>query len=262
MDKLIVPILLGWVLGYVVNYLADVLPGTRRLTRPACPNCGTAYPVLGYLVGRDCRTCGKARGLRIWLVLFGMVAISIYVWTTPPRGLGYWLGMALLVYFAVVTVVDIEHRLILHPTSIAGAALAISLGWISHGLIPTVLGGFAGLGIMLVLYLFGRMFSKARGQRLRAAGMPDDGEEALGAGDVILGAILGLMLGWPLIWFGLLLGVLLGGIGGVVLMLSMLLSRQYGRNALNVFMPYGPFFITSAVFITYFPNWIARLLPE
>ena len=39
---LILPALLGLAAGLLVNYLADVLPVTRRLSQPACPNCQTA----------------------------------------------------------------------------------------------------------------------------------------------------------------------------------------------------------------------------
>jgi leader peptidase (prepilin peptidase)/N-methyltransferase len=150
--------------------------------------------------------------------------------------------------------------LILHPTSVVGALLGFSVGLISHGLNPTLLGGLAGLLIMLALYLLGVLFSWFRTRRLRAAGLTPDHEEALGAGDVILAAVLGLVLGWPLIGFGLFLGVLLGGIFGAVIMLSLLISRRYGKQALLVFMPYGPFFVASAFAIVFFPRWVAGLL--
>ena len=125
--------------------------------------------------------------------------------------MGYALGMLLLTYFVVVVVIDVEHRLILHPTSIVGALIALGIGLWLQGIRPTLLGGLGGFGIMLLLYYLGVLFSKYRARRMRAAGMETDTEEALGWGDVILAGILGLVLGWPIIWFGLLLGILLGG---------------------------------------------------
>jgi leader peptidase (prepilin peptidase)/N-methyltransferase len=156
----------------------------------------------------------------------------------------------------------VEHRLILHPTSIAGAFLGFGLGWMRHGIGPTLLGGLGGFAIMLVLYLFGVLFSRLRARRLQASGQPADEEEALGQGDVILAAVLGLLLGWPLIWFGLLLGILLGGAFGILLVVSMLAARRYHSQALMVFMPYGPFFIISAFFILFLPNWLATVVPK
>ena len=92
-----------------------------------------------------------------------MLVISIYVWFKapftlfafhPPYRMGYVLGMVLLTYFAMVFVIDFEHRLILHPTSIFGALLGLGLGFWINGLVPTLIGGLAGLAIMLDLLLF------------------------------------------------------------------------------------------------------------
>ncbi len=175
--------------------------------------------------------------------------------------MGYVLGMALLTYFAVVFVIDIEHRLILHPTSIVGALLGLFIGLWINGVVPTLLGGLAGFAIMLTLYYLGVLFSKFRARRLKAQGLETDDEEALGAGDVILSGILGFVLGWPFIWFGLLLGILLGGMIGIVLILVLVISQRYRKQALMVFMPYGPFFIASAFFILFLPNWIVHVVP-
>ncbi len=187
--------------------------------------------------------------------------LSLYTWFRP-HAMGYALGMLLLTYFAVVIVIDLEHRLILHPTSMAGTLLGLGIGIYVNRIIPTLLGGLGGLAIMFVLYYLGVLFSKLRARRLKATGQEADDEEALGAGDVILACVLGFVLGWPLIWFGLLLGILLGGIIGVVLILALILSGRYGKNALMVFIPYGPFFILSAFFILFLPNWIVNVMPR
>jgi len=253
--------LIGWLTGWLVNYLADVLPATRRLSRPACPQCGTVYPWRRYLALQACTQCGRARGPRAWIVQLFLPAASIYVWAHQPR-MGYVLGMLLLAYFALVFVIDLEHRLILHPTSLFGAALGFTAGYTSHGLMDTLKGGLGGAGIMLALYFLGTLISRWRAGRMRAAGQHPDDEEALGAGDVILAGILGLVLGWPMIWFSLLLGILLGGLIGMLLIAFMLLSRRYKNNALMVFMPYGPFFIVSTAFILFLPNWISTVVPK
>ena len=258
--------IIGWLCGQLVNYLGDVLPGTRRLSAAVCPDCGTQYGLLSYLLMRKCSNCGQARGLRSWIVQAAAVAASVYTWLRPHR-MGYALGMVLIIYFLVVIVIDLEHRLILHPTSAVGAVLALSIGiWHQAMIMPlnqavttSLLGGVGGLAIMLVLYGMGVLFSKFRARRIRAAGQQADEEEALGAGDVILAGILGLVLGWPMIWFALLLGILLGGVVGVLLFGNMLLQGRYGRQALMVFMPYGPYFVLSAFFILFLPNWIVAV---
>jgi len=180
---------------------------------------------------------------------------------SPPEKIGYALGLILTVYFGVVFVIDLEHRLILHPTSLFGALLGLTVGILAHGIKPTLLGGVSGLAIMLAFYYFGVLFTRFRTKRLIASGMEPDDEEALGAGDVILVAILGLILGWPLIWFGLVLGILLGGMISLLIVLWLVVSRRYGKNALMMFIPYGPYFIGSAYLIVFLPKWVSALVP-
>lgn len=169
--------------------------------------------------------------------------------------------MLLLVYFGIVIVIDLEHRLILHPTSIVGSILALTLGTVSHGLKATLLGGLSGFLIMLAFYYLGVLFSRFRAKRMRAQGKEADDEEALGAGDVILVTVLGLLVGWPLIWFCIFVSILLGGIVSFLLIVGLLVTRKYDNNALMLFIPYGPYFVTGAFLIVYFPHVLGALLP-
>ncbi len=258
---LFIPILVGWLGGIIINYLADVLPVTRRLSPPACLQCNEPFTWSHYLLFRPCRN-GHARKARPWVVQLVTLAISIYIWNQPPVKLGYWLGLVLILYFAVIFVIDMEHRLILHPTSIFGSLLGLTVGLVSHGLKPTLWGGLGGLVIMLAFYYLGVLFSRVRAKRMRAMGQEADDEEALGAGDVILVTILGLMLGWPLIWFSLLVGILLGGFISLMLIVGLIVTRKYEKNALMVFIPYGPYLITSAFLVIYFPGFIKMFLPQ
>jgi leader peptidase (prepilin peptidase)/N-methyltransferase len=260
-SSLIVPVLAGLLSALLVNYLADELPRTRALTHPACKKCGTSYGWFEYLRMQNCNTCGFSRGLRPWVVLGGMLALSLFAWLQPHR-LSFAVGMLLLTYFAVVIVIDVEHRLILQPTSVFGALLALGIGWWLHGILPTLLGGLAGFAIMAGFYYFGALFTRLRARRMAAKGQPSDGEEALGGGDVTLAAILGLLLGWPLIWFGLLMGVLLGGLIGLLIVLVALVRGQYGSRAFSLFMPYAPSFVLSAFLIMFVPTLVSGLLPR
>ena len=191
-----------------------------------------------------------------------MAALSIYIWIKPPTKLGFLIGLLLLIYFGLVFVIDMEHRLILHPTSIFGSLLGLIVGWLKWGLLPTLWGGLCGLLIMLALYFFGVLFTRIRAKRMLARGEEADDEEALGAGDVILLTILGLMLGWPFIWFGILFGILLGGLISFLLVFWLVVSRKYSKTALMLFIPYGPYFITSATLIIFFPKFLSMLLPK
>jgi leader peptidase (prepilin peptidase)/N-methyltransferase len=257
---LVVSIIFGWLAGWLVNYLADVLPVTRRLSQPTCPECNSPFTWQDYLFFRACQN-GHARKTRLWIIQVIILAASIYTSIKPPSKIGYFLGLILIIYFGVIFVIDLEHRLILHPTSIFGALLGLTVGTVAHGIGATLLGGLGGLLIMLVFYYLGVLFTRIRTKRLLAMGQETDDEEALGSGDVILVTILGFVVGWPLIWLCLLYGILLGGLFSVLLLLWLILSGRYKKNALMTFIPYGPYFIITAALIIYFPKFLALIVP-
>jgi leader peptidase (prepilin peptidase)/N-methyltransferase len=258
---LVVPILLGWIGGLFVNYASDVLPMTRRFSQPACPHCQTPFSWKDYVTFRACRSCGIGRSLRTWLVQILAVGSFAYFWLFPPKALGIPLSLIVLVYFGIITVIDLEHRLILHPTSLFGAALGLIVGTYLHsqinnngwltGLGMSILGGVFGFGVMFVLYKFGEIVARFRARRMRAAGQADDEEEALGGGDVYLAGVLGLMLGWPFILNALVYGVLLGGLVSLLFIAALIARRRYSSEALMTFIPYGPYFIIGAFYVLF-----------
>jgi leader peptidase (prepilin peptidase)/N-methyltransferase len=253
---LLFPVLLGWLAGSFVNYTADVLPTTRRFSRPTCPHCQTPFPLADYLTLQACRSCGKGRNLRRWLVQVLAVGAFLYFWLRPSSVLGYWLGAVILVYFGIITVIDLEHRLILHPTSLFGAVLGLAVGTYLYYTVldysflasigSSLLGGLIGFGVMFLFYQFGAVVARYRARKLKAVGQKDDGEEALGGGDVYLLGVLGLMVGSELIPNVLAWGVILGGLVSLLFLVAIILRRRYSSDALMTFIPYGPFFILAA----------------
>jgi hypothetical protein len=80
--RLVIPLILGWIGGWIVNYLADVLPVTRRFSQPACPHCNTAYTWQDYLFFRRDRSSISGRSQRLHLELapgaFGIRAGTVH----------------------------------------------------------------------------------------------------------------------------------------------------------------------------------------
>jgi len=257
----LIPVVLGWLAGWLVNYLSDALPITRRFSRPLCPDCGAPFSWTDYFLFRPCPNAHPRR-VRFWMIQAAMTALSAYIWLNPPAKAGYFLSLLLLAYFGVIFVIDLEHRLILHPTSVFGAALGLVFGSAVHGLRDTLLGGLSGFLIMLTFYFIGVLFARFRARRMAALGMEPDDEEALGFGDVLLIAILGLIVGWPLIGLCLLYGILLGGLVSLIILLWMIGSGRYKSGALMTFIPYGPYFIVTAGLIIYFPKFLALFVPD
>jgi leader peptidase (prepilin peptidase) / N-methyltransferase len=237
---------LGWLLGILVNYLADVLPITRRISQPTCLYCASPYSIRDYLFFTRCRTCHASRSKRTWFVQFGCAIFLLLAGIITLRRIDFGVAALLLVYFAVVVVIDMEYRIILHPVSLVGAIGGVILGWQLNGLESTILGGIAGFLIMLSLYYLGILFVRVVN---RSKNVTVD-EVALGFGDVNLGGVIGLMLGWMDIIGGLLLAILLGGVISGFLILINWISRRY--RPLTA-IPYGPFLVVGAMIYLFVP---------
>lgn len=250
MFKILPIAILGWAAGACVNYLSDVLPVRRRFVSPFCLECESPQKWMNYFMWpRKCNSCGHIRPLRTWIVEVIYIGAAILLWMIPPPSLGFVLGLILLIYLGTVTVIDLEYRVILHPVSLAGAALGLFVGTRLHGFGSTLIGGAAGFGLMLFLYYLGsviiRLLARLRGETYS--------EEALGFGDVNLSGVLGLLLGWPGIIIGLILTILLAGAVSFIYFIILVAVRRYRPN---VAIPYGPFLVSSAVALLYFRDFI------
>ncbi len=240
------PLILGWVAALLVNYFSDVLPATRKLSSPVCKQCSAKFAWTDYLLLKKCSACNHSRGWRTWLTQLLSIVATLYIWFSPPEALGFWLGYLLLIYLAIVFIIDIEHRLVLHPVSYFGVGLGLLVGMQLRGISMTLIGGFAGFAMMFSLYYLGVLF--ARWMSKRRETVIEEGD-ALGFGDVNLAGILGLILGWPLISMGILTAILAGGLASLILILGMLALKRY--EAFTA-IPYAPFLILGAILLLYF----------
>ncbi|HUV26212.1 MAG TPA: A24 family peptidase [Anaerolineales bacterium] len=246
---LILIILLGWIAGAIINYTSDVLPIKRCLSHPFCSNCEHNQPLLNYLFWpRRCPTCQQRRTRRAWIMELSTIIIAAWLWNQPTLVLGFWFSLLVVIYFGIVVVIDLEHHLIMHPTSLFGSILGLVIGIQLHGIVDTLIGGLAGFGAMLILYILGALFARFVVRRSQS-GFND---EALGFGDVILGGILGLILGWPAIIAGLFFAIIMAGAISLVYLVLTFLTRKYKAFT---FIPYGPFMIAGAAALIFFNQY-------
>lgn len=231
---------LGWVAGGVINTISDELPARRRLGRPFCVACGRTLPWERWMLPRVCPQCGRRPGLRTWLVHVYGLLVTIWIGTfhLPWAVALVWLLWA--IYLAVVVVIDVEHRLILHPVSWAGVVLGGFSGTWLHGIRTTLLGGIGGFLILYIFYGLGEWFMRWMARR-RGEAME---EVALGFGDVNLAGVLGLLLGWPGVISGIFLGILLSGGASLILLFSLIIRRSY--RPFQQALPMGPFLVLGA----------------
>lgn len=250
MITLMPSVILGWIGSLIVNYLSDVLPITRQFSRPHCTNCQSDLDLRFYLINKPCQNCGTKASPRHWIVYMLGPILAGVIYFFPPPNLGLWGGILWLILFGLIIVIDLEHRLILHPVSLTCGILGIVFGSINHGFLNTILGGAAGFGIMLVFYLFGDLFIKFISRR---RGEVID-EVALGFGDVNLAGVIGFLLGWPGVMAGVFLAIVLGGaISGVFLIIQLFRKKYEAFQAL----PYGPFLVISVVLLLYFSKFVS-----
>jgi len=243
----------GWLLGIAINMLADRLPRSRRIERPRCVFCDGPYSVvqasalLASLMGqKTCRYCGRKRPVRGWLVELTSIVLCVMIAihaSSPAACAGELLALGL---YGLLFVIDLEHRLILHMTSLPTIAIFALLRGLDPaiGWSKTLWGGFAGFLIMLIFYLVGEFFSRWMSRR---RGSPVD-EVAFGFGDVLLGLAIGLDVGWSGVVVALFAGILAAGLFSLGLIIVQLLRRRY-----KPFMaiPYGPFLILGSLWFQY-----------
>ncbi len=179
---------------------------------------------------------------------------AVWLWMTPPYKIGFVVGLALLLYFGLIVIIDIEHRLILQWICLAGGIIGVVIGTWINGFFEAIIGGVIGFGTMLVLYFAGKLILKLIARK--RTGVSQGKKEALSLGDVILGGIIGLMLGYKVILTALVIAVFIGSIYSLVYLVIMVTTRRYRMLSM---IPYGPFLIASTVFLLYFPKAAAVL---
>jgi leader peptidase (prepilin peptidase)/N-methyltransferase len=247
--------LIGLFVGGVVNILADDLPDedSSAIRAPHYPD-GTprppgAWPGLLAFLARARTSPGGAR--LSWRHPITEVVLAIgfaYIAAAYPFSIRSLVWMIDLAILALITIIDLEHRLILYVVMLPAYVLAI-IGAAAAGpelsnkvaFADYLIGGAAGFGLFFVMYLGGRLFrsimSSARGEELE--------EEAFGFGDVMLATLCGLMLGWQAAILAVLITVLAGAAGALVYIAVRLIAK--GRYEMLTPLPYGQYIVLGTV---------------
>jgi leader peptidase (prepilin peptidase)/N-methyltransferase len=223
--------LFGWLVGVAINHAADLLPKRGTLRRqPHCLSCGAPRPwmswsgVLAVLSGqRQCSQCGQSYKSLPRSILVELATPALFIFLLRTYGFSGHL-ILVSIYTAIlilVTVTDLEHRLIFNVVILPSILLALVAAFFTPGLYwpSSLVGGAAAFIITYLIALLGVFLF---------------GYGAFGAGDVTLSIFLGLILGFPYILFSLVFGIFLAGFVSFLL----LITRRVNRK---VYIPYGPF---------------------
>jgi prepilin signal peptidase PulO-like enzyme (type II secretory pathway) len=253
-------VLIGLGVGVALNILADGLPpdevGERGALRwPHCRVCGErhapqyALAVVAALFKRGrCEHCGAARPLRhgVVEVVTALSCAAVWVWAGGEAA-RFLPAAALTAIFILITVIDIEHRLILWSVILPASALALLFGIFdpARGWMKTVLGGLAGYGLTWLVFMLAQGYMWFVGQ-MRGEPLT---EVAFGGGDVNLAGLIGLAVGWTGVVVALVIAVFSGGLFSLSYLMVQSLRRRYNPHTP---IPYGPFLVFGALVVYFF----------
>lgn len=223
----------GAALGSFATALAHRLPRRENWVtdRSRCPSCGTsvaAYdnvPILSWLLLRGrCRSCGERISARYPLAEVGLGALWVGTYLLVGTEDVAQLALALVLCFllVVITLTDLELRVIPNRIVAAGALVAIVVVVASGA--PDVAeraiaAAAAGGALLLVALAYPR---------------------GMGMGDVKLVAMMGLYLGRA-IAPALLVGIAVGAVVGAVMI------ARNGAAARKQAIPFGPFLALGGI---------------
>jgi len=227
-------VLLGLLVGGLVNQLGSDLPARRRLTRPHCPYCGRDRPrwqwlsLPAYLIGRaGCSSCGAPISLRHPLVEIGLAVIYGYLWITLGPSVKLILYLLYSTIFTLIFITDIERRVILNVVMYPSILFALVASFFTPGM--KWWSALAGGAIAFTFFLGAALVGNAV-----------FGSGALGGGDVKLAAFVGLVTGFPWVIEALVLTILIGAAVSLILLITRVRSRRD-------YIPYGQFLVAGAM---------------
>ncbi|MBI4395840.1 MAG: prepilin peptidase [Elusimicrobia bacterium] len=229
-------------LGSFATVCAHRLPAGESIVRPRsrCPHCRSLIrwkenvPLLSYLLLRGrCAHCRKPIPWRYPATELACAALFAAVFLEHGRDwrlliLGGLLSFALL----VMSMIDIEHRIIPNALSVGLFLAGIGTSWFNPILGPTfhsrVLFSIVGAGTGFLLML-----------SIALAGKWIWGKDALGGGDIKLMGALGAFLGWK----GVFITLFLSSFAGTIFAISLMALRRISRRS---YLPFGPFLALGA----------------
>ena len=215
--------LLGWLVGIVVNHLADFLPAQFGSEEDV--------PFPWQLPGLVRLLRGERRPIRPYLIELLAIALFAALPTLIDVRINLFINSFHIAVLLLIIVIDLEHRLIFDVVTYPATVLAFIGSFFvtidENTWQLSLVGAIAGF---VIFWLFFRLAMLLYGAS----------SGALGGGDVKLAMLMGAMLGLHRIFFALFLGVVLGGIFSAIL----LLSRRVGRETA---LPYGQYLAVAAI---------------
>jgi prepilin signal peptidase PulO-like enzyme (type II secretory pathway) len=266
---ILLAVLIGLLVGGVLNVLADDLPRYRAPRMPRYPDDTPRPPlawlgITAFLFGKRAASLDSRRKLS-WryplteIATAALMVLAVVVSNSHDRmsdlRLLFWL--VYMAFFVLITVIDVEHRLILFTCVIPFGIVAFVDALVEPAGGPdwqnSLLGGLLGFGVFFLLYLGGFLFvylsNQMRQRQLNTV--------AFGYGDVMLITVSGLMLGWEQLILAMFITVFLGAAGGLVWLIGRsVIARAYSWYTP---LPYGPYIVIATIIMLLFGTQVAAV---
>ncbi|MCL4248818.1 MAG: A24 family peptidase [Anaerolineae bacterium] len=253
--------IIGLLVGAVINWLADYLPHYQMPKTPRYPDGETRPPVAwmgltAFLLGKRASSGGAKLSWRYPLIeIVTAVALVLTVVVASGRTEMSQLRLVfLMIYialFVLITLIDVEHKLILFSVIIPSLVIGLIDAIVDpYGppLENALIGAAVGFGVFFLMYLGGFLFtyvlSKSRGQEIN--------EVAFGYGDVMLITLSGLLLGWQNLLIAMFITVFLGAAGALLYIIFRRLAGS--RYSMFTALPYGPYIVIATTMMLLFAS--------
>ncbi len=230
--------LTGSIIGSFLNVCIARLPKEESVVFPSshCPKCNKNIrpidniPIISYLflLGK-CRFCQKTISFRYPLVelLSGVGFIFLYISTSSLPEFIFWSLIYFLFIIAFFT--DLEEQIIPDEVIIIGLISGLIFMYFRGAIVDSILGAAYGVTMFFLIAKIAKFIAK---------------KDALGFGDVKLGAMIGAIFGVAGFWNTFMWSYLIGAAISILLLVTKI--KKTGD-----YIPFGPFLILGAI-ITYF----------
>lgn len=227
--------LFGSIIGSFANVCILRIPAEESIVMPRsrCPHCKSVIawydnvPLVSWLTLRGrCRGCGGPISFRYFVVELATALAAVAVYERVGPGADGFILFGFVTALIIITVIDLDHRIIPDVISLPGIAVGLALSLRGEpGPLSSAIGIVLGGGL-----LFGVAWAYALAT----------GREGMGGGDIKLLGMVGGFLGWPAVPFTLLVSSLTGSIVGLSLMWWTGSDSKYA-------IPFGPFLALGAI---------------
>ena len=242
----------GLIWGSFLNVCIHRLPREESLWRKSshCPHCEKPVhwfwniPILSFIWLRGrCGYCQASISLQYPLVEIASGLLFLALFLNYEASLHFLAYAIFASSLLVLSVIDLQHRIIPDEVSLPGIVLGFLASFITHDISwqQSLLGIMAGGGaFFLIAFAYERITKR----------------EGLGGGDVKLLAMMGAWLGVESILIIIVISSALGSLVGIFLML-------FHRRSMQTAIPFGPFLAFAGLLYLFFGGPLRSLFfPE